>query len=875
MGDFDEEGVGLIRVLYVNDDSAFSDLVRTKLPRINGSLDVTVVADAETAMDYLGTATVDCVVASYSLPDGTGIDFLEDVQARYDDLPTVLFTGRGSEEVASQAMRVDISDYIPIRSNQESFELLARRIQTLVDAVRKQAVADRMKDRYQRTLERTTDAVYALDNEWRIEYMNEKMGTRADRDPESVVGNTLWEEFPSIEGTELEDRYRTAMKSGEPVSFEQYVDEPFEYWVQIRAFPDEDGLTVFSREISSERDRDPRQLAEEYDALLASSGDAIFILDVDRSGPDVDFRFARLSPGYETQTGLTTEEVRNKTPRDVFGDERGSELAANYRDCLERGEPVSYQEELPVADDARFWETSLAPVAVDDTVTRIVGIARNVTERVQREQELQRTNQRLESLIEAAPHTILEIDSKGDVLLWNQGAEEMFGWDRAEVVGEFNPIVPDDKQSEFADLRQRVLDGTQIRGKEIQRESKQGKKLDLLLSAAPIMDPDGKKEHILAVLEDITEQKRLEEQLRSLQETAQQLSRARASEAIAEIGIDAAADVLGFEIAGVWEAADQRDALVPIASTTAARELFGEAPTFMPGNSLAWDAFESGELRVYDNVQTLEQSHNPETEIKSEIQVPLGEYGLISAGSTSSKVFSDTDVDLFRILGATLEAAFARASREQKLERQNERLDQFASVVAHDLRNPLTVAIGFLEVAAETGDPEHFEKIESAHDRIERLIEDLLALARGNTTVEDAEQIDLKRVAREAWGYVDTHEATINVSETVPVVTGDVNRLTQLFENLFRNAVEHGGNDVSISVGTLDDETGFYVADDGEGIPVENRETVFEHGVTSSQGGTGFGLSIVDDIARAHGWTVSVTDSIDGGARFEFETFPD
>jgi signal transduction histidine kinase len=195
--------------------------------------------------------------------------------------------------------------------------------------------------------------------------------------------------------------------------------------------------------------------------------------------------------------------------------------------------------------------------------------------------------------------------------------------------------------------------------------------------------------------------------------------------------------------------------------------------------------------------------------------------------------------------------------------------------VAHDLRNPLTVAIGFLEVAAETGDPEHFEKIESAHDRIERLIEDLLTLARGETTVEDAEQIDLKRVAREAWGYVDTHEATINVSETVPVVTGDVNRLTQLFENLFRNAVEHGGNDVSISVGTLDDETGFYVADDGEGIPVENRETVFEHGVTSSQGGTGFGLSIVDDIARAHGWTVSVTDSIDGGARFEFETSPD
>ncbi|WEL16239.1 Signal transduction regulator [Halorhabdus sp. SVX81] len=869
---FDDGKTGPITVLYVNDDRSFADLVRTKLSRC-GEIDVETATAAERAMEKLATTEFDCVVTSYALPDGTGIDLLEQIQAEHDDLPTVLFTGRGSEEVASRATRADVSDYIPIRPNQESFELLARRIETLVDAARKRAAADRMTDRFRRTLERATDAIYAVDTDWRIEYMNEKMGKRVDRDPEEVVGNVLWEEFPSVVDTELEDRYRTAMETGESVSFEQYVGEPFEYWVDVRVFPDEDGLTVFSQEITDrkQQQREYQELAEEYDALLDTSGDAIFVLDVDMSGQDPEFTFAQLSPGYETQTGLSTDEVKDRTPRDVFGEERGAELAANYAECVEQREPIAYREELSVAPDARFWETSLAPVIVDDEIVRIVGIARNVTEQVQRERKLEQTNQRLEGLIEATPLTIMEIDADGEVIRWNEGAEEMFGWSREEVLGEFNPIIPEDQQTQFDAHRRAALNGKPIRGKEIQRETKEGRRLDLLLSVAPIEDSNGEVTSILAVLEDITEQKHLENRLRSLQRTAQQLSAAQSTEEIANIAVDAAVEILGFEITGIWEYDEREHALIPITETAEARELVGESPRFDPGNSLAWKAFDTGELQVFDDVREVDERYNEDTRIRSEIQVPLGDYGLISTGSPTTREFSETDVDLFRILGATVEAALARASREAELKRQNERLDQFASVVAHDLRNPLTVAMGFLEVAAETGDPDHFEKVETAHDRIERLIEDLLTLARGETTIEDREQIDLGAVAREAWGYVDTSEATMEVAEGVPVVAGDAGRLSQLFENLFRNAVEHGGKDVTITVGKRADG-GFYVADDGEGIPLENRESVFDHGVTTNEGGTGFGLSIVEDIAKAHGWTVSVGESGEGGARFDFDT---
>jgi signal transduction histidine kinase len=147
-----------------------------------------------------------------------------------------------------------------------------------------------------------------------------------------------------------------------------------------------------------------------------------------------------------------------------------------------------------------------------------------------------------------------------------------------------------------------------------------------------------------------------------------------------------------------------------------------------------------------------------------------------------------------------------------------------------------------------------------------------LTLARGESIVTDTGEVDLRTVTTEAWGYVDTAEATLTVADEVQTVTADGERLTQLFENLFRNAVEHGGSDVTVTVGKLDGDDGFYVEDDGRGIPPEKRTKVFDHGVTSTEGGTGFGLSIVADIAKAHGWSVSVTEGTDGGARFEFDT---
>jgi signal transduction histidine kinase len=171
-----------------------------------------------------------------------------------------------------------------------------------------------------------------------------------------------------------------------------------------------------------------------------------------------------------------------------------------------------------------------------------------------------------------------------------------------------------------------------------------------------------------------------------------------------------------------------------------------------------------------------------------------------------------------------------------------------------------------LELIEMTGELEHVEAIERALDRMERLIEDMLTLAREGAAVGETQPVALRKVANRAWNNVATEAASLEIESSIQIDADD-SRLIQLFENLYRNAIEHGGDAVTIHVGAL--ENGFYIEDTGPGIPESERDDVFESGYTTNQDGTGFGLAIVKRIVEAHGWDITVTTGCDGGARFE------
>ncbi|WP_302080215.1 sensor histidine kinase [Salinibaculum rarum] len=203
--------------------------------------------------------------------------------------------------------------------------------------------------------------------------------------------------------------------------------------------------------------------------------------------------------------------------------------------------------------------------------------------------------------------------------------------------------------------------------------------------------------------------------------------------------------------------------------------------------------------------------------------------------------------------------------REQHLQTTNEQLEEFASVVSHDLRNPLNVAQARLELARAESESPHLDDVATAHDRMGTLIEELLTLSRAGKQVSKTEQVALADLVETCWQTVSTADATL-VTDTDQRLRADRGRLQQLLENLVRNAVEHGGADVTVTVGEC--ASRFYVEDDGPGIPASERTHVFTAG-NSACGGTGLGLNIVEKIVEAHDWRIRVTDGTRGGARFE------
>ncbi|MGZ0746834.1 ATP-binding protein [Haloparvum sp. AD34] len=207
-----------------------------------------------------------------------------------------------------------------------------------------------------------------------------------------------------------------------------------------------------------------------------------------------------------------------------------------------------------------------------------------------------------------------------------------------------------------------------------------------------------------------------------------------------------------------------------------------------------------------------------------------------------------------------------RKQAELRSEARANQLETLLGVLTHDIRNPLNVIEGYAELLAEDlGESEELDRIRGAVQRITDITEATLEFTRSGE-LSTVEPVDVAGVAREAWETVATEDATLSIRDP-PTIHGDRRLLLQLFENLFRNAVEHVGTDVAVTVGSLPD--GFYVADDGPGIPPAIRETALAADF-SGGGPEGLGLAIVQAIVQAHGGEMAITEADGGGARFEF-----
>jgi signal transduction histidine kinase len=189
------------------------------------------------------------------------------------------------------------------------------------------------------------------------------------------------------------------------------------------------------------------------------------------------------------------------------------------------------------------------------------------------------------------------------------------------------------------------------------------------------------------------------------------------------------------------------------------------------------------------------------------------------------------------------------------------------SDLAHDAKNPLNVVGGRLELLDI--DEVHDEAMTRSVDRVASLLDDLSVLSTLETPVTDVERVSLPECARTVWSELVTDDAELAI-ETDRELEADPARLKLVLERLFENAVVHGGDGVTVTLGETAD--GFYVADDGPGIPAEDRAQVFDQGYSTTRYGEGYGLFVARRGVLGHGWSITAGESESGGARFDVAT---
>jgi PAS domain S-box-containing protein len=493
------------------------------------------------------------------------------------------------------------------------------------------------------------------------------------------------------------------------------------------------------------------------------------------------------------------------------------------------------------------------------------------------------------------PDAVLIVDTDGVVRAGNDWVESVLGHEPAAVEGsEVAEILYDPSGgSAGAELYGHVADPeprSMAASIDLTARRDDGSEVPVTVSLGPF-EQNGETYLVVTVV-DVREERaeqaalhRRTQTLEALHEATQDLLKTTDRELAAEAAIEYIEEVLGHPIAAIWLYDEERDALDPLVWTEAADDVVGDHPVFSAdGRSISWQVFESGESAYVADTHADPDGHNPDSAIRSELVLPIGRYGVINVGATEPDAFDDADLTVARIWAATVTMVFVRVERERQLRareddvaRERDRLEEFAGLVSHDLRNPLNVAVGNLDLArtrleSEQGVPSEIEAVDRSLDRMGALIEDMLTLARQGTAIDETEAVSLSALAEECWASVDTADAELVAGADV-TLRADRSRLRQALENLFSNAVTHGGADVRIEVGALDadaDGAGFYVADDGPGIPESMRAEAFDAGVSTDEAGTGFGLKIVAEVANAHGWSVEYADAADGGARFEF-----
>ncbi|PSP56756.1 hypothetical protein BRC82_01385 [Halobacteriales archaeon QS_1_67_19] len=787
---------------------------------------------------------------------------------------------------------------------------------------------------FQELVEAITDyAIFVLDADGYVQTWNDGAKQIKGYDDDEIIGEHFSRFYTAEDrdaGVPDKNLERAAANGRIEDEGERVRNDGSRFWanVTITAIRDDDGdLQGFIKVTRDMTDRHEyeeqlREQKERFETLVREVKDyAIFLLDADGYVQTWNEGAEQLK-GYE-KNEIVGEHFSTFYPED---DREAGRPEKNLGAAVENGR-VEDEGERVRKDGSRFWANVIITALHDDdgSLRGFAKVTRDMSERHEYEQRLRDQRDELDELnqinavIRDIDQTLVTADSQQEIeqaVCDRLAASDTYtaAW-TAEYTDDYETITP----RAWAGIDEAYLDAIRAADSDTAEQTEKGIGATALKEHAvqPVhhlhRDPSGEPwrdasldegyesaitvplqyneaeygvltvyaehesafdERKIEVLSELgvtisyaiaaVRRKEREQTLTALQESTRQLLNTGTETEIGDIIVETLTDDAALTDAVVYRFDTDENALNPVNSSFEGAESNQVTPVSAGADSPVWQSFQNGETRFADVFMPEVSTGGRQTML-----VPLGSFGVLAVTEAERETFTMNAQDLVHLVAATAEAALKRADRERRLQRQNQQLDNFASMLAHELRNPVNIGqIYSQQLPAET-DVAAVEYIAEAFDRIEDMIDIMLVLTRGSEAVGTPTAVDLPDAAREAWSEMDVPEARLDIEINRTIQT-DETYIQHLLRNLFENAVEHGGEDVTVEVGELED--GFYVADDGVGIPAEERESVFEEGYTTAgnTGGTGLGLAFVKELAEVYEWQCEVTESAAGGARFEF-----
>ncbi|WP_276275338.1 PAS domain S-box protein [Haladaptatus sp. QDMS2] len=580
----------------------------------------------------------------------------------------------------------------------------------------------------------------------------------------------------------------------------------------------------------------------------------------------------------------------NQAHAEVYGyDDPGVFIGKTWHICYTEPEVERVEEEvMPQLSAEGRWRGELTGLRRDGSTFPqeltlslrpdggLICVVRDATERKEREQQLATREQRLRTIVENVPVILFAVDRNHEITLQVGKGLDDVGVEQNQMVGEsINDVF--DNSPEVIDAIDRSFDGEAV---------------DITIDLwertyqvwyEPIAN-GGQITNVIGVAMDVTERDKRERGIRALHDATRKMMQATDRETICQISVDSAQNALGLSMSAIWLHADDEPQLEPVALSDRARELFGGAPTFEPGNSIAWQVYESGEPRVFNDISREANRFNPETKLRGELIVPIAEYGVLTSGSTDPGRFNEADVMLAQLLAANTRSALDRAEREAALQRQTDQMEFFNSILRHDVLNGMTVIRGRAEFLTEELEGEQLRDAQTVvrwSDDVITIVQRVRKVLEALTGTGDPqlESVDLSAVLH---SEVDRIQATYpdvtfetDIPEAVNVKANDL--LGEVLGNVITNAVDHNDTDglrVSLAVDEERDDTDEFVtvriADNGCGVPDESKEAIFRRDETghAKSTGSGFGLFFVDSMVAEYGGDIWVEDNDPHGAVF-------